>query len=451
MRPRPSRRDGFRSQRDEMSMTTPSTAPQANQPQTRARLRTTLVASVHASRTRVLQAGVLAAASLLLLENSLAQAVPNYPITSGQRSTAQQVAEKGVPLSELAPNAPDSYTVKRGDTLWDISGIFLKRPWRWPELWGMNLQQIRNPHLIFPGQQLVLTKVGDRAYLSFGGAGGVPTVKLSPRVRSENLADSAVAPIPLQVIEPFLTDSILVDGPTHDRAPRIAATQENRVLLSRGDRAYARGQYGAGEGAQGPLLTMEKGQPRQFRVYRSATPLNDPATGALLGYEAQFVGKAELARPEEVRSAAGTDGKPQQEIVPATIDIILAKEEMRVGDRMLPEPQREVPVYIPHKPESGQSGQIVKVHGNAVHFAGQNQVVIINRGAKEGLERGHVLAILRDADVVPDTTDDARPNLHLPGERNGLMMVFRTFDHMSYALVLQIADGVKVGDRFVNP
>ncbi|WP_460563840.1 LysM peptidoglycan-binding domain-containing protein [Hydrogenophaga aquatica] len=431
-------------------MTTPSTAPQAVQPHARAHLRPTLPTL---PALRALRAGLLGTVALACLAVA-AQTTPNYPVTSGQRSTAQQVAEKGVPLSELAPNAPDAYTVKRGDTLWGISGIFLQRPWRWPELWGMNLQQIRNPHLIFPGQVLVLTKVGDRAYLSLGGAGaagGVPTVKLSPRVRSESLADTAIAPIPLHVIDPFLTDSMLVDGPVHDRAPRIAATQENRVLLSRGDRAYARGQYGNGDNLQGVVLSMDKGQPRQFRVYREADPLKDPSTGELLGYEAQFVGKAELARPEELRQTAGADGKATQTIVPATIDIVLAKEEMRVGDRLLPEPQRDVPTYIPHKPGSPQNGQIVKVHGNAVQFAGQNQVVIINRGAKDGLERGHVLAILRDANVVPDTTDGARPNLHLPGERNGLMMVFRTFDSMSYALVLQIADGVKVGDRFVNP
>jgi hypothetical protein len=435
-----------------MFMTTHSHALQAVQSPARAEPRQ-VAAQVAARRGWGLasQVGLFGVACLLTLETATAQAFPNYQITPGQRSTAQQVAQKGVPLSELAPNAPDTYTIKRGDTLWDISGVFLKRPWRWPELWGMNMQQIRNPHLIFPGQVLVLTKVGDRAYLSLQDGSGTPTVRLSPRVRAESLADASIAPIPLNIIEPYLTDSIIVDGPTHDRAPRIAATQENRVLLSRGDRAYARGQYGTGDKIEGSMLTMEKGEPRQFRVFRSATPLNDPATGELLGYEAQFLGKAELARPEQLRDKVDADGKPAPEIVPATIDITVSKEEMRVGDRLLPEPPREVPVYVPHKPDTAQSGQIVKVHGNAVQYAGQSQVVIINRGAQDGLERGHVLAILRDANVVPDTTDEARPDLHLPGERNGLMMVFRTFDHVSYALVLQIADGVKVGDRFVTP
>jgi len=372
-----------------------------------------------------------------------AQSFPNYPITPGQRGTAQQVAQAGVPLSELAPDAPERYTVKRGDTLWAISGIFLKRPWRWPELWGMNLQQIRNPHLIYPGQVLVLTRVGDRAILSFEGQ--VPTVKLSPRVRAEALDSGAIPPIPLNVIEPFLTESIVVDEAVHSRAPRFVAAPENRVLLSRGDRAYARGQYGPGEALQGAALTLEPGQPRRHRIYRNAVPLTDPASGEVLGYEAQFIGQSELVRSETLRPGTA------EEIEPATVQITLSKEEIRVGDRLLPEPPREVPTYVPHPPAAAQNGLIVKVHGNAVRFAGQNQVVVLNRGARDGLERGHVLAVLKDANRVTDTTDEARPTLQLPGERNGLMIVFRTFERVSYALVLQITDGVKVGDRFVNP
>ncbi|MEN9887829.1 MAG: hypothetical protein RL758_2407 [Pseudomonadota bacterium] len=373
-----------------------------------------------------------------------AQTAPNLPITSGQRSTANQVAQAGVPLSELSPTAPERYTVKRGDTLWDISGLFLQRPWRWPELWGMNLQQIRNPHLIFPGQVLVLTRIGDRAILSLEG-GATPTVRLSPRVRAESLADSAIPPIPLNVIEPFLTESLIVDQGVHDRAPRLVAAPEGRVLLSRGDLAYARGQYGTGGALQGSALSAEQGQPRRHRVYRNATPLTDPVTGELLGYEAQFIGQTDLVRGETLR----TNGSG--EIEPATVQVTLSKEEIRVGDRLLPEPPREVPTYLPRPPSAAQGGLIVKVHGNAVQFAGQNQVVIINRGARDGLERGHVLAVLKNASKVTDTTDAARPTLQLPGERNGLMMVFRTFDRVSYALILQITDGVQVGDRFVNP
>lgn len=380
---------------------------------------------------------------------SWAQTFPNLPISSDQRGTAQQVAQAGVPLSELAPDAPERYTIRRGDTLWGISGIFLQRPWRWPELWGMNMDQIRNPHLIFPGQVLVLNRAGDRAFLSFE-QGETPTVRLSPRVRADSLADAAIPPIPLNVIEPFLTESRVVDAAEHARAPRIVATPESRVLLSRGDRAYARGQYGSAEGFTGLALSTDEGQPQVHRVYRNAVPLLDPVTGETLGYEAQFIGQTRLVRGERLREAAGTEGSTRQ-IEPATIDITMAREEIRIGDRLLPEPPREVPVYIPRAPDQPQSGRIVKAYGNAARFSGQNQVVVINRGASDGLQRGDILAILKDASVVTDSTDAARPQLNLPGERNGLMMVFRTFDRVSYALVLQITDGVKTGDRFVNP
>jgi hypothetical protein len=394
--------------------------------------------------------GVCALAGGLLSSAAWAQREPNFPITPGQRATATQVAQAGVALSELAPNAPDSYTIKRGDTLWAISGIFLKSPWRWPELWGMNLAEIRNPHLIFPGQTLYLDTSSGRATLSTRAPGGaMETVKVSPRIRSESLNDTAIPPISLQAIEAFLTESLIVDEAAMLRAPRIVATPESRVLLSRGDRAYARGAYSSGE-AGAPLILAD-GQPNGFRVFRNAVPIKDPTTDEVLGYEAQYLGKAVLERSESVSKVAPRDGAGPAELVPATIDIIAAREEMRVGDRLLPEPDRDLSTYVPRAPSSPQAGQIVSIQGNAVTFAAQNQVVVINRGKRDGMERGHVLAILRDNNTLADRTDAARPLLRLPGERNGLMMVFRTFDRLSYALVLEISDGVKVGDTFINP
>jgi len=379
----------------------------------------------------------------------------NFPITPGQKATATQVAQAGVPLSELAPNAPDEYTVKRGDTLWAISGMFLKSPWRWPELWGMNMQDIRNPHRIYPGQHLYLDKTGGRATLrtrQASSSDGPPTdtVRVSPRTRFENLADASIPTLSPNAIEPFLSEAVLVDDATFSRAPRIVAAQEGRVLLSRGDRAYARGEYVGGV-ATGNPLSDAKGQPLDYRVYRNATPLKDPTTQQILGYEAQYIGKAELMRGESVAQVTGKDGKPQTEIVPATIDIVATKEEMRVGDRLLPEPARELVSYVPHAPATPITGQIVSIYGSAVANAAENQVVVINRGAADGLERGHVMAIMKDGERLADKTDSARPQIKLPNERNGLMMVFRTFDKLSYALILQITDGVKVGDRFINP
>ena len=395
--------------------------------------------------------GLACAAQAALAQSGPIPAEQRYPITPGQRATANQVAQTGVPLSELAPNAPDSYTVKSGDTLWAISGVFLRSQWRWPELWGMNLDDIKNPHRIYPGQTLYLIKANGRATLSTrpGGSGEPGTIKVSPRTRYESLADTAIPPISLQTIESFLTEPLIVDENAINRAPRIVATQENRVLLSRGDRAYARAI--SGEQPNAAPLAVVDGRSIGYRVFRNATPLRDPITNEILGYEAQYVGKANVVSNERRREGVDAKGDKVEEIVPAGIDIVAAKEEMRVGDRLLPEPPREFLNFVPRAPQGPQSGHVVSVYGNAVNYAAQNMVVTINRGKQNGLEPGHVLALLRESNLVKDTTDSARPNIRLPGERNGLMMVFRTFDRVSYAIVLEIDDGVQVGDRFLNP
>jgi hypothetical protein len=392
-------------------------------------------------------------ATVTLMGASATLNAQNFPVTPGQKATATQVAEAGVPLSALAANAPDNYTVKRGDTLWAISGLFLTSPWRWPELWGMNLQDIRNPHRIYPGQQLFLEKSNGRARLTTRQAanGGIPTdtVRISPRTRSESLADQSIPTLATNVIEPFLAEAMIVDEALFATAPRIVATQEGRVLLTRGDRAYARGVYGGG--IAGTLLSTDKGNPLDYRVFRNATPLKDPTTKQILGYEAQYVGRAELVRSEAIGQVTGKDGKPQDEIVPATVDIVAAKEEIRVGDRLSVEPPRELANYVPRAPTKAITGQIVSVYGNAVAVAAENQVVVINRGSKDGLERGHVMAVLTDGARLNDKTDSRRTALKLPNERNGLMMVFKTYENVSYALILQVSDGVRVGDRFANP
>ena len=171
----------------------------------------------------------------------------------------------------------------------------------------------------------------------------------------------------------------------------------------------------------------------------------------MLGYEAQYVGKALLVRSESSQSAKNKDGTESTEVVPATIDIIAAKEEMRIGDRLLPEPPRELLSYSPRAPAGVVVGRIVSVYGSAVVIAAQNQVVAINKGSRDGIERGHVLAIQKFGERVVDKTDANKAMMKLPDERNGLLMVFRTFDRLSYALVLDITDGVKVGDRLINP
>ncbi len=404
---------------------------------------------------------------VLLAGSAWGQRFPNYPITPEQSATAKQVAQAGVPLSELVPDAPDSYVIKSGDTLWAISRMYLRSPWRWPELWGMNLEEISNPHLIYPGQTLYLDKRDGRARLSGSppggdgsgsdgsgtaqpgttareGAGGMPTVRLSPRVRSEP-ARTPLTTLQTRDIEAFLAEPLIVEEKELQSAPRIVAAGENRVIIGRGDRVYARGS------AEAPLLD-DQDKIKQYRIFREARPLKDPDTGDILGYEAEFLGKAALIRSEGKIEVASASGPAATALVPATIDILSAKNEMLVGDRLAPEPEREFLNFVPRAPAAGVSGRIVSIYGsNSVVNAAQNQVVVINRGKRDGMESGHVLAILKDGQQLIDKTDPARPLIKLPNERNGLMMVFRTYEKLSYALILDVTDTVRVGDRLSTP
>jgi len=360
-------------------------------------------------------------------------AEPRFPITPQQRATARQVAEAGVPLEDLAPDAPERYTVRRRDTLWDISKLYLKSPWRWPQLWGMNLEQIRNPHLIFPGQVLVLDKSGGRARLRVAGSdAGPPTVKLSPAVRSELLDNGAIASIPLHLIGPFLNEAVIFERDELDGAPRIVATQEGRVMLSRGEIAYVRGELGGA---------------RDFRIFREARPLHDPVTRELLGYEGQYVGSAELLRAGGTVTAP--DGKGT-EIVPATFTIRSIRQEAGIGDRLWQAPPADWTAYVPHAPAADLDGRVVSIYGEGLR-AGQNQIVAINQGRREGVERGHVLALWRAGSQAIDRTDPQRPTMRLPDERNGLLFVFRVFERLSYALILNVNEPVTRGDRISPP
>ncbi|WIW00281.1 LysM peptidoglycan-binding domain-containing protein [Kinneretia aquatilis] len=388
-----------------------------------------------AQNTALFVKNLLLAASLSALSLGAAAQTSSLPITGQQRATADRVAQAGVPLSELAADAPDSHTVKAGDTLWDISKLFLKSPWRWPELWGMNRDQISNPHLIYPGQVLVLVKVDGRARLQLaqpvGSGSSGDTVKLSPRVRSSGVDDGSISAIALNLIEPFLNDAVVFDSDELAKAPRIVATPESRVLLTRGDLAYARG---------------DLSQATDYRVFRNTRPLLDPSTKELLGYEAPYLGTAELTRPGQTTPLP--DGK--SEIVPATLTIKSVRQEIGVGDRLAPVPQRSFSRYVPHAPAQPMSGQIVSIYGDGLN-AGQNQIVALNRGARDGMERGHVLALWQQGRRMVDRSGGQREEIKLPDERHGVLFVFQVYARVSYALIISVKDPVKAGDRFTQP
>lgn len=395
--------------------------------------------------TCALSVGLALAASSV----SAAAWAQQHPVTTQQQATAQQVAQKGVPLSALASNAPDSYTVRKGDTLWRISGMFLRQPWRWPELWGMNLQAIANPHLIYPGQTLYLERTNGYARLRTTRGGATETIKLSPRVRTDSTNDLALPTLQMNLIEPFLAEPLVVEELTLAQAPRLIATSDERLFMSPGDEVYARGPEGM------PLVLTGEGQ-NMYRIFRTATPLVDPVSKEVLGYEAQYVGKAEL-RVEEAPAAnqpaaeGSTDNAPIR-YTPATLHIAHVKEEVRANDRLLPEPPRQYHSFVPHAPAEDVEARVVGLYtSNAMRYGTQHQVVSINKGEQDGMQPGMVLSLITQGQQLVDRTDPERATVQLPDQANGTGMVFRVFDRVSYVLVMDTRRGVQVGDRLHNP
>lgn len=357
---------------------------------------------------------------------------------------------------DLRENAPDSYTVIRGDTLWSISGRFLKEPWRWPEIWKLNQDQIRNPHLIYPGDVIVLDRSGRDLQLRISRAN---TVRLSPKVRVEPLAAKAVPTIAPADIEPFLSKPLVVGANELDSAARIIATDEDRVALGAGDVAYVEG------------ITREQGG--AWSIYRRGDPLVDPDTDQILGYLAIYVGEARVTQFGDV----------------SKIEITKSAQEVSTGDRLLPA-SKEVPVfsYVPRAPQKPVKGRIVSTYGNLVE-TGPKSIVALSKGSADGLEVGHVLAIYRtqpgaryslrtsplwgrsgpsgddgsrayyseqitprDASLYPQRQKITELDLaKFPSERYGLLMVFRTFDHASFALVMEASRQVSLNDIVANP
>lgn len=329
---------------------------------------------------------------------------------------------------DFIANAPDQHTVVRGDTLWGISGKFLENPWCWSQVWGMNREQIRNPHWIYPGQIVYLDRTAGR--LRLGTPAGAQAsdgavdrdVKLSPRMRIEALGREAVPSIPAGLIEPFLTQPLIVEERELKDSPRIVAAQEGHVNLGKGDKAYALGDLDGGT---------------SFQAFRPGHPLRDPVTKEILGYEAVYLGTLKLLK----------DGSDKGEA--HSLTVVSSKEEMGVGDRLLP--VKPVPLlnYMPHPPAQPVEARIVEIYGG-VNQAGQNQVVSINRGDNESLDLGTVLELYRAGPVITDKTDNKNP-VKLPDERYGTLFIFRVFNNISYGLIMQVRDSVQVGDVARSP
>jgi hypothetical protein len=374
---------------------------------------------------------VVAVASLVpvwLRADGMPSSAEKAPAKAGAQTPAP--AGSSVAVTDLQPDAPDQYTVQKGDTLWGISGRFLKDPWKWPQIWQMNRDQIKDPHWIYPGNVIRLDRSaagGPQLTLSGGGgaSGGTEAeaaanvVKLDPRIRVEPL-ESAIPSIPASAIGPFLTQPLVADESALTNAPSIVATEESRVIIGSGDTAYA-DRIGADAAVN-------------WQVFRPGVPLKDPESGELLGYEAKYVGDARVRRFGN----------------PTTLSITKAREEITRGDRLMPARETNTLNFVPHAPDKPLHGVIMSVDGG-VSEVGQFQIVTINRGSRDGIEAGHVLAVYRQGQTVRGTGAIGTKAVTLPEERNGLLFVFRVFEKMSYAMVMKSTRPIYLGDTVHTP
>ncbi|WP_269531388.1 LysM peptidoglycan-binding domain-containing protein [Chitinimonas sp. BJYL2] len=323
----------------------------------------------------------------------------------------------------LQDNAPERYIVVKGDTLWDISGKFLKDPWKWPQIWNMNKDEIKDPHWIYPGDVIVLDTSSGSPRLRLLGNDKNDALranaKLDPRVRITQFESQAAPAIPARAIEPFLSKPLIVDEKEFAAAPRIALGQSDHVSLTVGDRGYAVG---------------VSGQPGdQWQVYHGGKELRDPVTKELLGYEVMYAGEAVTRQVADV----------------STISITSAAQEITVGDRLIPRPRREFINYIPRVPERDVQGQIISIYGG-VQDAGSYTTVVINKGERDGLERGHVLLAFKAPRQIKKEKRSDEGRLTLP-ERNGQIFIYRVFPKVSYGLLLNNPEPVTVRDIVRKP
>lgn len=334
-------------------------------------------------------------------------------------------AESNESQSMLKDDPPARYVVEKGDTLWDISSRFLKSPWRWPDIWGINKDEIKNPHLIYPGDVIILDLSGATPRLRLEGSadGGQSrwsgAEKLSPRIRTQDLSAAPIPTLPARLIEPFLSKPLIVDPDVVRRAPRIASTPDDRVIASMGDTVYAEG--------------IKKNDGRRWTVFRQGRRFQDPDTRELLGYEAIYLGDFEATSFGEI--TVGTVTKALQEI--------------GVDDRLAVSIPTSALPFIPRSPSKSIRGKVVAGSDSAVAEIPPLSAVVINRGGRDGVEVGHVLGLFRSEGRVQ--VGHAGRFVPLPQERYGVAMIFKVFPRLSYALVLTASRPVHLDDMVQNP
>jgi len=356
---------------------------------------------------------------------------------------------------ELKPGHPDRHVVVKGDTLWDISGKFLKNPWLWPQVWKLNRAQIKNPHLIYPGDVVFLDMSSGRPQLRLLRE----TVTLQPGTREEPLDKEAIPTISPNIIAPFLSQPLVIENGTMDDAPFIVSGPDNRVILAPGTKIY--------------INRITEGQGILWHVYRPGNNFIDPDTKEILGTEATFLGDAKVTKYGE----------------PASAYVVTAKEEIVSKDKLVVATDTMQESFVPRAPETAIEGRILSIYGGLAE-TGRNSIVAISKGARDGLEQGHVLTISRQGAIIKNpnapepkgwlekfkaanrsdpsrrykdysaSAEKAREEdeelksqqyMKLPNERVGLVMIFRVFDKISYGLIMQATEPVNISDVVATP
>jgi hypothetical protein len=337
---------------------------------------------------------------------------------------------------QLADKAPPSYTVQKGDTLWGISGKFLKDPWRWPDIWRLNRDEIKNPHWIYPGDVIRLEMVGGRPQLSLSR--GSPAVHVSPTVRESALLAAAIPSIPPGDIEPYLSKN-LVTGPDGlaNAAEIVQGRTEGRMVRGKGDVVYVVG------------IDPKAGD--YWYIYRPGGPIATYDGTDVLGYESRYIGAARVEKFGEM----------------STVRIDAADSEVLIGDRLVPAPRDAIVNYVPRAPDQPIDARILHVPATNTE-TGRGYVVTLDRGSRDGLAPGNVLAIYRVVEPMVDPRPSRQQSIILryiepttiftpsvlvapADERIGLMFVFRTFANVSYAIVLNTTEPVRPGDYARTP
>ena len=333
----------------------------------------------------------------------------------------------------LKDQVTDSYTVQKGDTLWGIAGKFLKDPWRWPEIWRLNREQIKNPHRIYPGDVVVLDKSDGQWRLTVA-----PATRVSPTVRITPLDIEAIPSVPPGDIEPYLSYPLVTGPGGLQNAAEIIAGRDQRVVRGDGDTVYATG--------------IDPKAGTIWRLYRPGVTYTSPGNpDDILGYEQHFLGTARVERFDTV----------------STLRILGAREEILIGDLLVPAPPEQILNYAPHPPDLPVNGRIIRLNRDAAE-AGRGWTVTIDKGKADGIDVGTVLAIYQAVAPIPDPRPSKETDLiwrwldptlfyqpdrfvNVPDERLGLLFIFRVFDRISYGLVLNTSDPVESGDLVRKP